>query len=133
MEYVTLENLNITLVSLHEINKNFDDLWKVGLRCEHGLCSNTRHYIAHRYGIDVETGEIFSRYWKDWEFFTGDNNYPIPASLESRSIVLANEAFNDVWDMYNVSTVYGQLRKNLTEFLIFAITEDIERIESESL
>lgn len=57
---------------------------------------------------------------KKWEHFSGDLNYPVPASLNDKSFTPARSAYNKAHHdetMWDKTTEYSSLRHDLFNFL----------------
>ena len=91
-----------------------------------GICRMVDNNLRHHYGID-ESRAVVARlqllpYFKRWVHYSGNANYPVPAS----SGASAKEAFYLLprWDS---TTEYGRLRWELLDYLIVTLTEETDK------
>lgn len=64
-----------------------------------------------------EVRDILEDYFKSWEHFSGDPEYPVEGSF---STYLKNQ-----WNYWDRINKYGKLRHNLLEYLINQLKEEL--------
>lgn len=61
---------------------------------------------------------ILSYFWEDWEYFSGNNDYPVPMNREHRLEYQAELTYDFTENMWDAETEYGKLRLELLDHLI---------------
>lgn len=86
-----------------------------------GICWNVTQ-IIRRSGMPATiykaSDEILSYFWQDWEYFSGNNDYPVPMDREHRLEYQAESAYDFTENMWDADTEYGTLRFELLDHLI---------------
>lgn len=94
----------VTLNALLAVKEEFKD----GKKSMVGICRNYKDK-AGLAGYSLES------YFKTWEHFTGNVNYPVPGGFE---------AYDVCNDMFSKTTRYGRLRHNLLNHCIREAKKD---------
>lgn len=138
-----------TLV-INQVFKDFDRFLKTGKQDNynftncHGLCSNIFDTIEDEltnHELSLNLCEISYKLFKSWEHFTGCYSYPIPFRLElnqdedtlvkvlkSDEITYEEVAYSAAYDLYDIETDYGLLRRDLYQHIkdnIFNVIAEI--------
>lgn len=63
---------------------------------------------------------VLTKIWRSWPYFSGSNTFPVPAGRSPlvRYRSTASAAFYMAADQWDELTEYGQLRRELLDFLI---------------
>lgn len=94
---------------------------KKGVHRVYGICTNVSMYLTHIFDVTIDEGasNFLRRFWYDWEYWTGDSSYPVPANRCNKDVLLAAKTYRKHSDMYDTCTEYGQLRWELIDHLIY--------------
>ncbi len=79
-----------------------------------GICGNLGDLIRTPVGFVCDNS-------KDWEYYSGKPSYPVPASKTNSKN--AFEAYRSHYNMWDFTTEYGQLRRDLCFHLIKKLEE----------
>lgn len=103
-----------------------------------GLCSHlcrtlgiTAAWVEARVDLYQLPDECLYPYFEAWPAGTGSRNYPVPARKNSKSVRLADKAFDDCDDKWNKRTAYGRLRWELVHWLIEQLTVELAQETSD--
>lgn len=96
---------------------------------DQGICGNTQYILSeHMLWDDLADAELddwLCFVWPQWEYWTGDYCFPVPASRANRNLEDASDAYG-LFEEWDVSTEYGQLRNDLLNHCIDTLQEAID-------
>lgn len=95
---------------------------------DQGICGNTQYILSERMlWDDLEDADIddwLNLIWPQWEYWTGDYCFPVPASRTNRNREDAADAYGlfEEWD----GSEYNKLRRELLAHCITTLVEAID-------
>lgn len=74
----------------------------------------------------IPSYELVKLYAKDWPWFSGDEDFPVPHETSS-----AVDSFYSEADLWDDQTQYGHLRRQLARYVSARLLKDCERLHAQ--
>lgn len=86
-----------------------------------GICPNIDYATLYVENCDDHAIQmLFKGHAKSWPLYSGDHNYPVPATSADTSATAAYYRAEHMWE-----GKYGNLRKQLLDFVILALEKEL--------
>lgn len=96
----------------------------------YGICTIVREVLIRSDQEFVKVHGILEYFWKNWEYYSGDKEYPVPSTkcrIPGWNTSSAR-AYCSSPNLYDLSTEYGKLRFDLVMYLIHEMNQYLDNL-----
>ena len=91
-----------------------------------GICANIDLILRSRNADRYIWSEVYDRVVRDWEYFSGDEYYPVPSPDNRFSHEQYFDRCHNLWDR---RSKYGKMRYKFLDYMIDKVQDLIEDVD----